>query len=625
MSQDLFAAFANDLNLQPSSTPPTASKSGSTHKYPLSAFDSIASNPCPSTSHQQKLIDGFPTPEKKKDAKAAIADDDDWGDWSAPAAPVATTTARNLGSSSVQKDSDVLFDADAEATDEDDDFGDFVGENPDPVTIKKQDVSKDPFDAFKGTEFKPQTPQGKGKQPTSDFGDLLDFDNHGFRPSDAEPAKSSFSAASSEMISDPWPTQPYTASVSNQLSLNVAQEDNVSASSASKAGGAPSPSMPTPHAGTASRPGIIKIPTDVFLQTVTNPAGFIFLPDKLKSKPKVEQSSSIWDIDEPTSNTSTAALRAAPVPNTQSPHVTSGPWALPLSVPANRPSEPRTTENAPPKDLDTAPEPTSRLPQTTQGGTLDDVDDWGDWDSPEPSKKDLQALENFVSPLSKPDPRLRTGPPTDIPPPGQILSIFPPLLASIQDKFLRQVATLSPDGRDEAYSSEITLHYIIGYLELVRVCARIVTGREFRWHRDTHLQNNMRVGPAGRSQNSMKLMNIARPERELQDAMAQSCIEEWTELVGKVRAAVLLLKKHGFKQKAELAVPPKLDAKFSKSFNGEVERDVCGLCGLHRTERLERIDMDDFDGFGEWWREDLSMHRTCGKFYEENRAAMMRG
>lgn len=191
----------------------------------------------------------------------------------------------------------------------------------------------------------------------------------------------------------------------------------------------------------------------------------------------------------------------------------------------------------------------------------------------------------------QPSPHLVT-PPTNIPPPSLLLSLFPPLMTSTP-------STTSFEA----------------HLSLIRTLSHILAGRRQRWKRDTHLAQSMRIGPAssnGSHKAGMKLTTIDKTEIAKEDREVAEVLRIWKSQVGKLRAAAV----------GKGRVPDVKEVMTSKMLSegegGVKARMACALCGLKREERILGCDEDVLDGFDEWWIESAGMHAGCEAFWRHN-------
>lgn len=275
-------------------------------------------------------------------------------------------------------------------------------------------------------------------------------------------------------------------------------------------------------------------------------------------------------------------------------------------------------------------QPVTKLTPSPQ--TEDDAwDTFDDWEASIPSKtlantsNKRVAKEPIVAsgpptpvPILSPttdDPQPGELPPTNVPPPGVLLSLFPSLFADAQEKLFKPMAAQTLPMRNKLMAEMATINYLQGYLVLANVAAHIIAGRKLRWKRDQHLSQGMRIGPASsRATSGMKLTGIDKGENMKEEREASDVVRMWKEQVGRLRHVV-----SGANQikAGTLGLVPDLQETMSvktlkQSEGGIPARQPCMMCGLKREERVTATDMATDDSFGEWWIDQVNMHR--GKF-----------
>jgi hypothetical protein len=203
-------------------------------------------------------------------------------------------------------------------------------------------------------------------------------------------------------------------------------------------------------------------------------------------------------------------------------------------------------------------------------------------------------------------------PPTNVPPPGVLLSLFPSIFADAQEKLFKPMAAQTLPMRNKLMAESATIAYLQGYLMLGNVAAHIIAGRKLRWKRDQHLSQGMRIGPASsRATSGMKLTGIDKGENMKEEREASDVVRVWKDQVGRLRHVV-----SGVNQiKAGTLGPvPELQETMpvktlKQSEGGMPARQPCMMCGLKREERVTPADMGVDDSFGEWWIDQVNMHR----------------
>jgi hypothetical protein len=210
------------------------------------------------------------------------------------------------------------------------------------------------------------------------------------------------------------------------------------------------------------------------------------------------------------------------------------------------------------------------------------------------------------------DPQPGELPPTNVPPPGVLLSLFPALFADAQEKLFKPMAAQTLPMRNKLLAESATITYLQGYLMLANVAAHVIAGRKLRWKRDQHLSQGMRIGPASsRATSGMKLTGIDKGENLKEEREASDVVRVWKDQVGRLRHVV-----SGANQikAGTLGTVPDLQETMpvrtlKQSEGGVPARQPCMMCGLKREERVTAGDMSAEDSFGEWWVDQVNMHR----------------
>ncbi|ROW12280.1 hypothetical protein VMCG_00446 [Cytospora schulzeri] len=243
--------------------------------------------------------------------------------------------------------------------------------------------------------------------------------------------------------------------------------------------------------------------------------------------------------------------------------------------------------------------------------------DWDAVDAPQPSHKPSapEPVQHKVSAPEKIGP-----PPTNIPPPSILLSIFTELLEEAELKLYKPTAKQPQAVKDRIYSDPATLSYLKGYIVLATVAARILTGRRLRWHRDKFLAQGMSISAAG-SKGGMKLAGVDKAQTAREDREAADVVGVWRDYVGKLKTAVAQANIGMQKQpvKMEPLKVPEINDHMAVTTAKVVPTapKACVVCGLKRDERVKGVDIDVEDSFGEWWIDHWG-HRTCRNFWLRN-------
>ncbi|KAH7070575.1 hypothetical protein BKA63DRAFT_80510 [Paraphoma chrysanthemicola] len=227
----------------------------------------------------------------------------------------------------------------------------------------------------------------------------------------------------------------------------------------------------------------------------------------------------------------------------------------------------------------------------------------------------------IVSPTSE-DARPGELPPTNVPPPGVLLSLFPSLFADAQEKLFKPMAAQPLPMRNKLMAEPATIAYLQGYLILANVAAHIIAGRKLRWKRDQHLSQGMRIGPASsRATSGMKLSGIDKGENLKEEREVSDVVRAWKEQVGRLRhvlSGINQIKAGTLGRGPDLqeAMPVKT---LKQAEGGIPARQPCMMCGLKREERVTPADMELDDSFGEWWIDQVNMHRGCRNFWNQHK------
>ncbi|KAM0719831.1 hypothetical protein Q7P37_003966 [Cladosporium fusiforme] len=282
---------------------------------------------------------------------------------------------------------------------------------------------------------------------------------------------------------------------------------------------------------------------------------------------------------------------------------------------------------------DAVPKTTASASQPHRQPVLPPQDDdaWDDFEAAAPAptqpKATASALQTSTINIAAPaDPANAPSlPPTNIPPPAILLSIFPSLIASAQSALFDTLAKVSHDQKQELLSHPATHQFLRGFIGLSTVLAHIIAGRKQRWKRDQFLAQGMRIGPAAAGgKGGMKLAGVDKSEVAKEDREVLDAVRQWRSIVGKLRSAVV-----GANGKSSTKLPPvpeiseQMPVKTLKSLEGGiVAPHACALCGLKREERVPKVDESVDDSFGEWWVQGMNMHLLCKNFWDEHSEKM---
>lgn len=260
-----------------------------------------------------------------------------------------------------------------------------------------------------------------------------------------------------------------------------------------------------------------------------------------------------------------------------------------------------------------------------------DDDAWDDFESVAPTRTPPTSTtpnlpQATISIAARADPtNAPTLPPTNIPPPAVLLSVFPSLFASAQEALFDTLTKIPQDQKQELLSHEATHQFLRGYVGLSVVLAHIISGRKQRWKRDQFLAQGMRIGPAAAGgKGGMKLAGVDKSETAKEDREVLDAVRQWRSVVGKLRSAV-----SGANVKAATKLPliPEISEQMpvkalKPTEGGIVAPHACALCGLKREERVFKVDEGVDDSFGEWWVQGMNMHLLCKNFWDSHSGQM---
>lgn len=277
-----------------------------------------------------------------------------------------------------------------------------------------------------------------------------------------------------------------------------------------------------------------------------------------------------------------------------------------------------------------SPSPVTAWPD---GGNDDFDNDWAEFkdlpsDPKPPNKPTTAKTKGAEKPnVVKPQPVLNNSlipdttaigpPPTNIPPPSVLLSIFPQLLDVASTSLLKPISGLSASKQQLVTANEATRVFLEGYLALATVAARIIAGRKLRWHRDKFLMQGMTISAAG-GKGGMKLAGIDKTQSAREDREAAEVMNVWKAQIGRLRTAVAAA--NAASASAGTTTTPLKVPELSLHVSAQAVANVvtapkpCVVCGLKRDERIAKVDFAVEDSFGEWWVEFWG-HRACRNFW----------
>ncbi|KAK0650367.1 hypothetical protein DIS24_g6869 [Lasiodiplodia hormozganensis] len=277
-----------------------------------------------------------------------------------------------------------------------------------------------------------------------------------------------------------------------------------------------------------------------------------------------------------------------------------------------------------------APKSSMDPPSKPIGQPLGWDDDWDDLiptnpaPAPAASSSPQPAGFSIPTPSPIPDPAPNSLPPTNVPPPALLLTLFPPIFALAHSSFFKPLGTQPSHVRPKILADQAVVKFLRGYLTVGAVAARIIAGRKLRWKRDTFLAQGMSIGQAGKAgAGGMKLQSIDRTESTKEDREAADVVRAWKDQLGRLRSVVAQVNGKDDRGRSVGSIPELAETmpiRIAKESEGAIASvKPCALCGLKRNERIGKVDVDVEDSFGEWWVEQLSMHRACRNFWEEQK------
>ncbi|KAL2074374.1 hypothetical protein VTL71DRAFT_8152 [Oculimacula yallundae] len=220
-------------------------------------------------------------------------------------------------------------------------------------------------------------------------------------------------------------------------------------------------------------------------------------------------------------------------------------------------------------------------------------------------------------------PTANEAPPTNIPPPSIILSLFQPLFDLPQSSLFKAVADKPFSLKNRIISDPSTIFFLRAYLLIATVAARIIAGRKLRWKRDSLLSQAMKIGPAAAGgKGGMKLTGVDKSEVIREDREAADVVRVWKDQLGRLRSAIAVANTSLKDTSSHLAIPEISEVMHVKAQEGGMTAPKqCLICGLKREERITKVDVDVEDSFGEWWVDHWG-HRACKNFWQEHESKL---
>lgn len=345
--------------------------------------------------------------------------------------------------------------------------------------------------------------------------------------------------------------------------------------------------------------------------------------------PKPKESPNPWSTPETTPSMDLLSLDEPPQPVPKHPVESKPPSKLsaPMGFGATA-----TKQRPTPKSSSSLHSSMRAKPSTTQSSaavkaTIDEGDEWAAWDNYVPdvkvkedkgSSKIASESDNWDWDAAESATPVQTKtsddepPPTNVPPPSVLLSVFPSLLAT-GDSLFKPITGQNASIKQRILSDPKAVDFLRGYILLATTAARVIAGRKHRWHRDKILAKSMSFSAAGSK--GMKLAGVDKSQSIREDREAADVADVWREYVGRLRSAVAAANSA---DNVALKVP-----EISENLSAHTAKNVptapkpCVICGLKRDERVTKVDYEVEDSFGEWWV-DYWGHRACKNFWIEH-------
>ncbi|RDL40601.1 Uncharacterized protein BP5553_00580 [Venustampulla echinocandica] len=214
-------------------------------------------------------------------------------------------------------------------------------------------------------------------------------------------------------------------------------------------------------------------------------------------------------------------------------------------------------------------------------------------------------------------------PPTNVPPPSVLLTLFPPLFDLPKDTLLKGVVNQPFPMKNRILSDPSTISFLRAYILIATVAARIIAGRKLRWKRDTILSQSMKIGPsAAGGKGGMKLTGVDKAEVTREERESAEVVRVWKEQLGRLRSAVAVANSSISDTSQHLTIPEISETIHVKTQEGGLTAPKpCVICGIKREERVSKVDVQVEDSFGEWWIEYWG-HRACKNFWQEHESKL---
>ncbi|KAI4103851.1 MAG: hypothetical protein L6R37_003576 [Teloschistes peruensis] len=288
----------------------------------------------------------------------------------------------------------------------------------------------------------------------------------------------------------------------------------------------------------------------------------------------------------------------------------------------------------------------------------DEDDDWGDFEAgsegkdntaeahenqtlksetlPRQGAEDGVAVLGLPSPdgslMSEPPPRKETAklsttgpPPSNLPPPSIQLAVVVTICQGLPTELSDTVRSMGTQAINGDYGPDDPLIKRLETMQTqLNAATRILAGRKWRWKRDTHLAQSMKIGTANAGRAAgMKLTGIDRSEARREDQEAAEVVRLWKQHVGNLKGQIGKI--NALQSHIHIILPDLADnlpIRTAKSGEGALTAPKsCFLCGLKRDERVARLDVNVEDSFDEWWAEHWG-HVDCIRFWERHSGSL---
>jgi hypothetical protein len=269
----------------------------------------------------------------------------------------------------------------------------------------------------------------------------------------------------------------------------------------------------------------------------------------------------------------------------------------------------------------------------------DEDEDWGDFTDMPPSNPPMKAIAQTkpttgieadawgwdeADGVTTTQAKVTIPPPSNVPPPSILLTIFPLLFDLPQKSLFKNVVNQPFTLKNRILSDPSTVSFLRAYLLIATVAARIIAGRKLRWKRDTILSQSMKIGQASAAggKGGMKLTGVDKAEATREDREASEVVRVWKDQVGRLKSTIAVANTSIKNPSQHLHIPEITEVMHVKAeAGGMTAPKPCIICGLKREERIPKVDIQVEDSFGEWWTEHWG-HRACKNLWEEHESKL---